>query len=95
MAGNKVEIVLDAKNWGNEADFYSSYCKATKAPEWFGRNLSALADSFQGGICRITPEKIVVRNFKPETKMSLGEEFWADIVEICQEVEVELVVHSD
>jgi RNAse (barnase) inhibitor barstar len=94
MSSNNI-IALDATNWKSKEDFYTSYCNATTAPKWFGRNLDALADSFRGGICRITPEKIVVRNLTSKIKDNLGLEFWRTVEEICQEEEVELEVHND
>jgi RNAse (barnase) inhibitor barstar len=91
----KVEIVLDASNWKNKDDFYSSYCKITKAPKWFGNNLDALNDSLSGGICKITAEKIIVKNITSKIKESLGSDFWSTFEEICQEQDVELEVCND
>ncbi len=88
-------IILDAANWKNKDDFYHSYCESTSAPKWFGMNLDALNDSFRGGICKITPEKIIVRNFTKKIKENIGLTFWKDVEEICQEEDVELEVHSD
>jgi len=56
------QISMDAKNWRDKNDFYRSYCNITNAPSWFGNNLDALLDSLRGGICEITPEKIIIRN---------------------------------
>lgn len=89
------EIILDAKNWNNKNDFYSSYCDASGAPKWFGNNLDALLDSFRGGICKITAEKMVIRNFSSKIKDTLGYEFWKSVEEICEEENVELEVHTD
>lgn len=91
----KNEILLDAKNWKNKEDFYTSYCDATNAPEWFGRNLDALNDSFRGGICQITPEKIIIKNLTSKIKESLGKTFWEKVEEICKEQEIELEVQND
>lgn len=88
-------IHLDATSWKSRDDFYTSYCNVTGAPTWFGKNLDALADSFVGGICRITPEKIVVRNLTARIKASLGDKFWLTVQEICQEHEVKLETHYD
>ena len=88
-------ITLDAKHWKCADDFYTSYCAATDAPKWFGRNLSALADSFRGGICKITAEKIVVRGLTKGIKGALGHGFWSSVVEICLDEAVELEIHSD
>ncbi len=88
-------IILDAKNWKSKSDFYTSYCNATKAPKWFGKNLDALLDSLRGGICKITPEKIVVRNFTKKIKESLGPNFWDEVKEICEEENVTLEVYSN
>ncbi len=88
------QIELDASSWKSEEDFYTSYCTITKAPDWFGKNLDAFADSLRGGICRITPEKIIVKNLTSKTKNKLGS-FWNDVVEICLEEEVELEVQSN
>ncbi len=88
-------ITLDAKNWYNKDDFYHSYCESTKAPKWFGNNLDALNDSLRGGICKITPEKIIVRNLTKKIKENIGIRFWESIEEICQEQDVELEVYND
>ena len=90
-----ITIVLDAEGWTTKEDFYSSYCNATNAPAWFGRNLDALADSLRGGICKITPEKIIVRNMRSSVKQQLGTTFWKDVETICLEEEVELGVFAD
>lgn len=86
-------IVLDATNWRSEKHFYAAYCNATRAPDWFGRNLDAFLDSLRGGICKITPEKIVIKNLKPKVKELIGYKFWNSIEEICQEQDVELEVN--
>ena len=88
------EIILDAKDWRNTNDFYSSYCTVTSAPKWFGRNLDAFLDSLRGGICKITPEKIIIKNFTSKIKESLGYKFLESIEEICLEQEVILEVHN-
>lgn len=84
------EILLDAKEWLSNKDFYSSYCIATGAPKWFGKNLDAFLDSLRGGICKITPEKIIIINLTSKTKELLGYNFWKSIEEICKEQNVEL-----
>jgi RNAse (barnase) inhibitor barstar len=33
----------------NGADVYDAFFRAVGAPEWYGRNLDALADSIRGG----------------------------------------------
>ncbi len=86
----KIEIILDAKDWKCKDDFYTSYCNATNAPKWFGRNLDGLNDSFRGGICKITPEKIVIYNFTAKIREYLGSSFWSDVEEICEEQEIEV-----
>ncbi len=88
-------IVLDAVNWKNKEDFYDSYSNSTIAPKWFGRNLDALNDSFRGGICKITPEKIIVRNLTKNIKENIGSTFWKDIEEICKEQDVKLEIYDD
>jgi len=88
-------ILLDAINWKNKDDFYSSYCNATDAPKWFGMNLDALCDSFRGGVCQITPEKIIIRNMTTKIKEYLGLEFWTEVEEICQEENVKLQIHNN
>jgi len=93
MSSN-TEIILDASKWKNKDDFYSSYCHATKAPKWFGKNLDALLDSLRGGICKMTPEKIIVQNFTSKIKNDLGFQFWQEVEEICQEENVVLEVYS-
>jgi RNAse (barnase) inhibitor barstar len=95
MAATMVSIVLDAKGWKTKDDFYSSYCNATNAPKWFGRNLDALVDSLRGGICKITPERIIVRNMTTAIKQQVGAAFWKDVEAICLEQEVELGVFAD
>ncbi len=89
------EIILDAKFWKDSSDFYASYCDATTAPKWFGKNLDAFLDSLRGGICKITPEKIIVRNLTAKSKERLGENFWKSVEEICVEQDVELETHCD
>ena len=84
------EIMLDAKTWRNKLDFYSSYCSATQAPSWFGNNLDAFHDSLRGGICKVTPEKIVIQNLTRRIKECLGHEFWKSIEDICHTENVEL-----
>ena len=88
------EIFLNAKDWKNNKDFYSSYCKVTYAPKWFGMNLDAFLDSLRGGICKITPEKIIIINFSSKIKDSLGHNFCKSIEEICKEQEVELEIRN-
>ncbi len=88
-------IVLDALNWTSKEDFYSSYCNVTKAPKWFGKNLDALLDSLRGGICKITPEKIIVQNLTKKIKESLGVNFWKNVEEICAEENVTLEVYTN
>ncbi len=89
------QIILDAKNWKTKDDFYSSYCKATIAPKWFGKNLDALLDSLRGGICKITPEKIIIQNLTSKIKDNLGAGFFTSIEEICQEEDVDLEVQNN
>ncbi len=88
-------IELDAKNWQNKNDFYASYCSSTKAPKWFGMNLDALLDSLRGGICQITPEKIIIRNLTNKIKQNLGLNFLKSVEEICQEENVCLEIYSE
>ncbi len=85
-----MSITLDAVNWKNKNDFYNS-----NAPEWFGKNLDALLDSLRGGICKITPEKITIRNLTTEIKEYFEEDFWTDVEDICNEENVELEIHND
>ncbi len=66
-----MSISLDAINWKNKNDFYNSYCNATKAPNWFGMNLDAFLDSLRGGICEITPKKIIIRNLTKKKLKSI------------------------
>ncbi len=89
------EIVLNAVDWKNKDDFYTAYCNVTSAPNWFGKNLDALLDSFRGGICKITPEKIVIRNLSRKKKELFGSTFWKEIEEMCQEEDVQLEIHPD
>lgn len=88
------EIVLNAKDWKSLADFYSSYCTATRAPKWFGKNFDAFADSLRGGICEITPTKLSFINVGRSRKL-LGDKFWKSIEEICKDADVmfEILVH--
>jgi RNAse (barnase) inhibitor barstar len=83
-----ISIELDALHWKNKDDFYDSYCNATNAPKWFGRNLDALLDSLRGGICKITPEKIIIRNLSSKIKSQIGDKFWLTLEEICKEENV-------
>lgn len=89
------QIILDAKNWKTKDDFYSSYCKTTNAPKWFGKNLDAFLDSLRGGICKITPEKIIIQNLTSKIKDNLGEGFWTSIEEICKDQNVDLEVQNN
>lgn len=86
MVLNNNIIVLDANNWKSKDDFYSSYCSATNAPTWFGNNLDALYDSFTGGICKITPEKIIINNLKN----NFNTDFIQKLKEVCDDGNVEL-----
>ncbi len=88
MNENKIE--LDATNWKSIEDFYTSYSNATYTPKWFGRNLDAFHDTLRGGICKITPEKIIIRNIRPHIKKY---KFIEDITEICKEEDVECEVY--
>jgi RNAse (barnase) inhibitor barstar len=88
------EILLNAIHWKSKNDFYISYCNATKAPKWFGMNLDALQDSFRGGICKITPEKIIIQNLTSKRRETMGNTFWESIEEICKEENVELEVYN-
>ena len=87
-----ITITLDAINWKNKNDFFNSYCKETKAPEWFGKNLDALLDSLRGGICGITPKKITIINLTKKIKDNFPDDFWSYIEEICKEENVELII---
>ncbi len=89
------EILLDAKNWKNKDDFYSSYSNASIAPKWFGRNIDALNDSFRGGICKITPKKIIIKNLTFEIKDFLGLSFWREVEEICKDNDIELDIQNN
>jgi RNAse (barnase) inhibitor barstar len=90
-----MSITLDATNWINKNDFYNAYCNETKAPEWFGKNLDALEDSFRGGICEITPEKIIIINLTNENKKYFETEFWKEVESICKDNDVELEIHNN
>ncbi len=95
MSNAADEIVLDAINWREKNDFYIAYSNSTEAPTWFGFNMDAFNDSLSGGICKITPVKIVFRNVTQLVRDALGSEFWSDIEEICQDQEVQLEIHID
>jgi RNAse (barnase) inhibitor barstar len=88
-------IILDAINWKGETDFYYSYCNATNAPKWFGMNLDALCDSFRGGICEITPEKIIIRNLTKKIREGFEDDFWETLEDICKEENVELEIYNN
>ena len=88
-------IILDAINWKNKNDFYYSYCKATNAPKWFGMNLDALCDSFRGGICKITPEKIIIRNLTTKITEIFENNFWEDVVNICKDECIEIEIYDN
>jgi RNAse (barnase) inhibitor barstar len=88
-------IILDAINWTNKYDFYYSYCKATTAPKWFGMNLDALCDSFRGGICQITPEKMIIRNLTTKIREYFENDFWKEIENICKEECVEIEIYDN
>jgi RNAse (barnase) inhibitor barstar len=88
-------ILLDALNWKQKDDFYSSYCNITNAPKWFGKNLDAFQDSLRGGICKITAEKIIIRNLTSNVKENIGLQFFKEIEEICQEQDVILEIYYD
>lgn len=88
-------ITLNAINWKSKDDFYTSYCNITQAPKWFGRNLDALVDSFRGGICKITAEKIIIRNLTSKIKNNIGHDFLKLLEKICQDETVELVIYND
>lgn len=92
---SKITIELYAQNWKTKSDFYSDYCAKTNAPKWFGNNLDALNDSLRGGICKITPEKIIIKNLTSKIKQSFELDFWPTVEEICQEQDVELEIHNN
>lgn len=91
----QTEIILNAQGWQSKSDFYTSYMNVTDAPQWFGRNLDAFHDSLRGGICKITPDKIIIRNLTTRIKECIGLEFWNSIMEICQDEDVQLEVHGN
>jgi RNAse (barnase) inhibitor barstar len=88
-------IVLDASCLNNIHDFYNAYCRATEAPRWFGKNLDAFCDSLRGGICKITPKKIIIRNLSRKNKEKLGISFWKSITDICNDEDVILEVYTE
>ncbi len=92
MMSEKITIILDAEGWKNKEDFFLSYCNETQAPKWFGKNLDGLNDSFRGGICKITPNKIIIQNLTSKIKNYIGLTFWSSIEEICKEQDIELVL---
>lgn len=92
MMSEKTTIILDASYWKNKNDFYTSYCSITHAPDWFGKNLDGINDSFRGGICQITPEKIVIQNLTSKIKENLGSSFWSSFENICKKQEIELII---
>jgi RNAse (barnase) inhibitor barstar len=49
-------IVIDAVDWLSEDDFFDGILEALDAPDWHGRNWSALNDSIvTGGVNRVEP----------------------------------------
>jgi RNAse (barnase) inhibitor barstar len=88
-------ITLNAINWKNINDFYDSYCIETKAPKWFGRNLDALKDSLIGGICQITPKKIIIQNLKKNNKAYFNDDFLINLKNICVKENVELIIYNN
>lgn len=68
---NAREIVLDARNWKSQDDFYDSFFRAVGAPGWHGRNLNALRDSISVGRINAieVPYELRLKNFS-----SLGAE---------------------
>lgn len=86
------EITLNAQEWKSKGDFFIAYMTATQAPKWFGNNLDAFADSLRGGICEITPTKLVFMNVNRSKKL-LGDKFWKSIEEICQDEDVLFEIH--
>ena len=85
-----MKITLDAASWTTKDDFFNSYSLATMPFGAFGMNLDALADSFRGGICKITPDAIQVTNMPDRFRTA---SFWKDVEQICEEAEIVLVVH--
>lgn len=43
------KLVLDAKGWRKEDDFYDALFEAVGSPKWHGRNFNAIRDSIVGG----------------------------------------------
>lgn len=92
---SKATITLDAANWQTRMDFYEDYCKSTSAAKWFGNNLDAWRDSLTGGVCLITPEKIIIINLSKRVKRCVGEKFFRIIEHICAEMAVELETYPE
>ncbi len=88
-------ITLDASNWQTRKDFYADYCASTGAPKWFGNNLDALEDSLRGGICELTPEKIIIHNLSKKRVQIVGVEFFTTVNSICMDNSVELEIYSE
>ncbi len=91
---SKTTIALDASNWKTPKDFYIDYCTSTHAPKWFGNNLDALEDSLQGGVCELTPEKIIIYNLSKKQIQTIWEKFFLTVNSICTDNSVELEIYS-
>lgn len=90
-ARQQLAIVLDSKNWTSVSDFYLSFCKAIGAPKWFGLNLDAFRDSLRGGICEITPTKIIIEHFEQSrVNNKKYRSFFESVEQICKEEKVEI-----
>ncbi len=92
---SKITITLDASNWQTPKDFYQNYCTSTRAPKWFGNNLDALEDSLRGGVCEVTPEKIIIKNLSKKQIQTVGEKFFSTVNSICSDNSVELEIYSE
>ncbi len=91
---SKITITLDASNWKTPKDFYADYCASTNAPKWFGNNLDALEDSLRGGICELTPKKIIICNLSKKRVQIVGEKFFTTVNSICLDNSVEVEIYS-
>mmetsp|Transcript_11944 Transcript_11944/g.32318 ORF Transcript_11944/g.32318 Transcript_11944/m.32318 type:complete len:98 (+) Transcript_11944:1242-1535(+) len=96
MAENREEVVVRMRGvaFNSKEALHDEFATVTGAPDWYGRNLDALNDSLRGGICEITPTKIIIVDAKKKKLLGKGEsgQLFKHLSDICNDNDVELVI---
>ena len=82
-------IRLDASGWRSPADFYAALLPELAAPDWHGRNLDALYDSFRGGINGVEPPFTVGIDSSAEQSVEMAA-YLARVVRVFEDARREL-----